>query len=82
LLVLEPGDEHLLGPLGGLQVVLRDASEEIDQLLVAILLRVLDVGLQRLDVVGGVVEHGEEVVVLVLGLPGRFGHLLSSGWVA
>ncbi|HZF57072.1 MAG TPA: hypothetical protein VEZ19_01200 [Rubrobacter sp.] len=45
LLVLEPGDEHLLGPLGGLQVVLQDAPEEIDQLLVAILLGVLDVGL-------------------------------------
>ena len=42
----------------------------------------LDVGLQGLDVVGRMVEHGDEVVVLVLGLPGLFGHLPSRGWVA
>src|ERR687893_2821509 len=82
LFVLEAGDEHLLGPLGGLQVVLQDAPEEVHQLLIAILLGVLDVGLQRLHVVGGVVEHGDEVVVLVLWLPRRFGHLPSRRWVA
>jgi hypothetical protein len=43
LLVLEPGDEHLLGLLGGLEVVLQDAPEEVHQLLVALLLGVLDV---------------------------------------
>src|SRR4028118_1926960 len=82
LLVLEAGHEHLLGALGGLKVVLEDASEEVHQLLVALLLGVLYVGLQGLYVVGRMVEHGDEVVVLVLGLPGRFGHLPSRGWVA
>src|SRR4028118_2356506 len=82
LLVLEAGHEHLLGALGGLKVVLEDAAEEVHQLLVALLLGVLYVGLQGLYVVGRMVEHGDEVVVLVFGLPGRFGHLPSRGWVA
>ena len=82
LLVLEPGEEHLLGALGGLKVVLEDAVEEVHQFLVALLLSVLDVGLQGLDIVGRMVEHGDEVVVLIFGLPGCFGHLPSRGWVA
>ncbi len=53
LLALEAGNEHLLGPLGGPQVVLQDAVKELHQLLVALLLGVLDVGLEGLDVVGG-----------------------------
>ena len=77
LFVLEAGDEHLLGPLGGRQVILEDPIKELHEFLVALRLGVLDVGPQRLDVVRGVVEHGDEVVVFVLGLPGRFGHLSS-----
>jgi hypothetical protein len=51
LLALEAGNEHLLGPLGSLQIVLEYAAEEINQLLVALRLSVLDVALQRLYVV-------------------------------
>ena len=36
LLALEAWDEHLLGPLGSLQVVLEDPAEEIHELLVAL----------------------------------------------
>jgi hypothetical protein len=46
LLVLQAGNEHLLGLLGRLEVVLEDAPEEVRQLLVALLLGVLNVGLQ------------------------------------
>src|SRR5215213_4516555 len=75
LLALEAGNEHLLGPLGRPEVVLQNAVEELHQFLVALLLGVLDVGLQGLRVIRGLVEHGDEVVVLVLGLPGQVGHL-------
>jgi hypothetical protein len=57
LLALEAGDEHLLGPLCRTKVVLQDAAEELDQFLVTLRLGVLDVALQGLDVVGGVVEY-------------------------
>ena len=77
MFALEAGHQHLFGPLGGPEVVLQDALEEIHQLLIALRLGVLDVGLQGLDVVGGLLEHGDEVVVLVLGLPRVFGHLAS-----
>ena len=77
MLALEARDEHLLGPLGGPEVVLQDAVEELHKLLLALRLGVLDICLQRLDVVRGVVEHADEVVILVLGLPGRFGHFVS-----
>jgi hypothetical protein len=36
LLALKAGDEHLLGPLGGLQVVLQHGVEELHELLVAL----------------------------------------------
>ena len=52
LLALEAGNEHLDGPLCRTKVVLQDAAEELDQFLVTLLLGVLDVGLERLDVVG------------------------------
>src|SRR3712207_9549009 len=68
LLALEARHKHLLGPLGGSKVVLEDAVEERHQFLVALLLSVLDVGLQRLDVVRRLVEHADEVVVLILRL--------------
>src|SRR5215204_4242105 len=74
LLSLEAGYEHLLGPLGSLQVVLQHTAEEIYELLVALRLSVLDVGLQGLHVILGLVEHGNEVIVFVLGLPRCFGH--------
>jgi hypothetical protein len=67
LLALEAGNEHLLGPLCRTKVVLQDPAEELDQFLDTLRLGVLDVGLQRLNVVGGLVEHGDQVVVLVLG---------------
>src|SRR5215212_1754477 len=84
LLVLQTGDEHLLGPLGCAKVILEDAVEELHELLVALLLGILDEGLQRLGVIGGLVEHAYEVVVLVLGLPGCLCHLFSfrSGLLA
>src|SRR5215212_8803504 len=68
LLALQAGNEHLLGPLGSLQVVLKHGVEEFHELLVTLRLGVLNVGLQGLYVVRGLVEHGDEVVVLVLGL--------------
>jgi hypothetical protein len=55
LLALEAGDEHLLGPLGGRQIALEHSAEEIYELLVALRLSVLDVGLQRLYVIRGLV---------------------------
>src|SRR5918995_6028566 len=63
LLALEARDEPLLGPLRGLQVVLEDPAEELHQFLVALLLGVLDEGLQRLGVVRRLVEHRDKVVV-------------------
>jgi hypothetical protein len=51
LLALEAGNEHLLGPLGGLQVVLQHGIEELNELLVALGLGILDVALKRLYVV-------------------------------
>lgn len=61
LLALEAGDEYLLGPLCRTKVVLQEAAEELDQFLVTLRLGVLDVALQGRDVVGGVVEHSDEV---------------------
>jgi hypothetical protein len=43
---LESGDEHLFGPLGGLQVVLEHGTEELDELLVALRLGVLHLRLE------------------------------------
>src|SRR5215208_968028 len=74
LLALEAGDKHLLGPLGCLQVVLQHTAEELHQLLVTLSFGILDVGLKRLYVIRGLVEHGDEVVVLILRLPRCFGH--------
>jgi hypothetical protein len=48
LLALEAGDKHLFGPLGSLQIVLQHGVEELNELLLALCLRILDVGLQRL----------------------------------
>src|SRR5918998_3804597 len=51
LLALEAGNEHLLGPLGSLQVILEHGAEEIHELLVALRLSILDVSLERLYVI-------------------------------
>jgi hypothetical protein len=51
LLALEAGYEHLLGPLGGLQIILEHGAEEVHELLIALCLGILDVGLQRLYVI-------------------------------
>src|SRR5215216_1647236 len=77
LLALEAGDEHLFGPLCSLQIVLEHSVEERYELLVALGFGILDVGLERLYVIRGLVEHRDEVVVLILGLPGEVGHLFS-----
>jgi hypothetical protein len=63
-----------MGPPEG---ILKDAFEEHDQFLVALLLGVLDADLERLDVLRGAVEHAGEVVVLILGVPRQVGHLFS-----
>ena len=51
LLALEAGDEHLFGPLGGLQVVLQHGAKELNELLVTIGFGILDVSLERLYVI-------------------------------
>jgi hypothetical protein len=50
LLALEAGYEHLLGPLGSLQIVLQHTAEELNELLVTLCLGILDVALQGLYV--------------------------------
>ena len=60
LLALEAGDQHLLGPLGGPQVVLQDPLEEPRELPVALRLGVPDERLERLGVVRGLAEHRDK----------------------
>lgn len=77
LLLLQAGYEHLFGPLGRLQVVPQNPVEELHKILVALLLGVLDVALERFGVIRGLIEYGYQVVVLILRLSRCFGHLLS-----
>ncbi len=68
LLLLQSGYEHLFCPLVCFQVVIENPVEEFLQLLVALLLGILDVALERFDVLRRLVKHGDQVVVLVFGL--------------
>jgi hypothetical protein len=51
LLALEAGNEHLLGPLGGLQIVLEHGVEELLKVLDALGFGILELGFERLYVV-------------------------------
>src|SRR5215210_345548 len=80
LLLLQSGYEHLFCPLVCFQVVFENPVEEFHQLLVALLLGILNVALERFDILRRLVKHGNQIVVLVLGLSGCFGHLVSLRW--
>ena len=80
LLLLQSGHEHLFCPLVCFQVVLENPVEEFHQLLFALPLSILNVALERFDVLRRLVEHGYQVVVLVFGLSRRVGHLVSLRW--
>jgi hypothetical protein len=80
LLALQAGREHLLGPLGGPLVVLEDLVEEFYELLIALLLGVLNVALERFDVLRRLIECADQVIFLSLGcLDASVISFLSSG---
>src|SRR5688500_13736833 len=61
------GCEELLAPLGPVAVLSLDLLEERRQLLVARLASVVDIHLARLSTLERVIEHADQVVVVVRG---------------
>lgn len=74
----EPPGEQLLALLSSLAVVLLDRPQPGGQLVVAVALGVGDVLIELSDVLQRLLQHGDQVVGLVLGGTLRIGHRLLS----
>src|SRR5918994_7268473 len=64
LLMLQSGHEHFFCPLVRFHVVLENPVEEFHQLLIALLLGVLDVALERFGILRRLVRNGVKFEVL------------------